>query len=743
MLTTYSNVLEAIKNEAKKLLLDSLKKVYPEHADKVTIIVDRPPKKELGDLASPIGFQLAKIMAKSKQEMKTLSEEVSKKIVENISLKKTLFREAKAVGGYINLFIDQGKFNNAVIKSILALNEYYGSSNVGKNNVLVIEHTSANPIHPLHIGTARNSILGDSLARIFKFLGYTVNRRFYVDDMGKQVAYLVYGVMKLGYLDTQGKKDHWLGVIYSCINTILNTRRALTELSKLKTDFISVIESLMIKLESLKDSKNYTKHYYNIKVLHEKAHQLSTSDWLNLLEQLVEIVDELEKTDKAIKVFKDRLLNIHKQVITHVDWVNAENEIKKKWCDIFSRLDSKTREEDIEEKVSDLIKRYEMGDEKIIGFFKDVCSQALEGFKETLKIFDIDFDDYDWESQLVWGGRVKEIIERLKKKGWIVEEETSQALFLDIRRAVIEREDIREIFGLSEKKIKKAIIEGKEDKILPPNLALTRSDGTTLYTTRDIAYSIWKFEKTGAKVVLNVIGVDQTLAQKQIRAALKLAGYDNYAENLIHIAYELVTLPGAKFSSRRGRYVTFDELFLEAKKRIFNIIIDRNSKVSEEDAEKISEKVAVGAIKYALLSVSPTKKITFNWEQVLDFEQNSGPFIQYAYTRAHNILRKINFKIPKNADLSYLKEEKEIELVWKLAEFPNVVLEAAKMFRPDIIAEYANKLAQIFNSFYQRYRVLQAENENVRNARIALVEAYRVTMGNAMRLLGIPILERM
>ncbi len=743
MPTIYSNVLEEIKNEAKSLLLDSLKKIYPEYADKVTIVIDRPPKKELGDLASPIGFQLAKIMAKSKQEMRSLSEEISKKIVENLPFKETLFRDAKAVGGYVNLFIDQDKFNNVVVNSILALNENYGSSNIGKNNVLVVEHTSANPIHPLHIGTARNSILGDSLAKIFKFLGYRVNRRFYVDDMGKQVAYLVYGVKKLGNLDMQGKKDHLLGVIYSCVNTILHTRHASIELSKLKNEFISVIEDLEVKLDSLKNSRAYIKHYYNIKILLEKTRQLSTTDWLILIEHIIEIVDELAKTDRAIGIFKEKLLNIQKRVIEYVDWINAENEIKKKWSNVYAKLYAKTSEDDIEEQVSELIKKYEIGDDEVVGFFKDICSQALEGFKETLKRFGIDFDAYDWESQLVWEGRVREVIERLKEKGWVIEDANSKALFLDIRRAVIEREDIREIFGLNEKKVKKAVKEGKEDKILPPNLALTRSDGTTLYTTRDIAYSIWKFEKTGAKIVLNVIGVDQTLAQKQIRAALKLAGYDEYADNLIHVAYELVTLPGAKFSSRRGRYITFDELFLEAKRRVFNIIIDRNSEVDEEEAEKISEKVAIGAIKYALLSVSPTKKITFNWEQVLDFEQNSGPFIQYAYTRAHNILRRINFEIPKNVDLSYLKEEKELELVWKLAEFPNIVLEAAKMFRPDIIAEYSNKLAQIFNSFYQRYRVLQAKDENVKNARIALVEAYRITMGNAMRLLGIPILERM
>ena len=165
----------------------------------------------------------------------------------------------------------------------------------------------------------------------------------------------------------------------------------------------------------------------------------------------------------------------------------------------------------------------------------------------------------------------------------------------------------------------------------------------------------------------------------------------------------------------------------------------------EEEKRKIAESVGAGAVRYALISVSPDKVITFDWNRVLDFERNSGPFLQYAYARATSIIRKNEWKIPSVdvVDFSLLKEPVEIELIKQLSMFPETVLRAAQQIRPDIIAEYANKISQFFNSFYQQYPVLKAPSEDLKNARLILVEAFRITLGNSLRLLGIKPLERM
>ncbi len=165
-----------------------------------------------------------------------------------------------------------------------------------------------------------------------------------------------------------------------------------------------------------------------------------------------------------------------------------------------------------------------------------------------------------------------------------------------------------------------------------------RADGTTLYTTRDIAYTLWKFKQ--AQKVINVIGMEQSLAQLQLKIALYAMGYSEYAENLVHFAYNLVTLPGYKMSSRRGHYITFDDVLSEAVQRAYEEVSKRSPMLSEEEKRKIADFVGLGAVRYALVDVDPSKPVMFTWERVLNFETNSAPYVQYTHARACSILRK-------------------------------------------------------------------------------------------------------
>lgn len=190
-------------------------------------------------------------------------------------------------------------------------------------------------------------------------------------------------------------------------------------------------------------------------------------------------------------------------------------------------------------------------------------------------------------------------------------------------------------------------------------------------------------------------------------------------------------------SGRRGIYVSLDELIDEAKTRVLSIVKNR---FSPNEAEPVAEAVAIGAIRFSFLSVSPNKPLTFSWDKVLDFKQNSGPFIQYTYVRANSIIEKAS-QIPSLVVPSNIAPE-EKDLVLMLGEFPNTIAKAANELRLEYITEYVNKLSLMFNSYYEKYPVLNAP-QGQREFRINLVNAVRTVLGNAMDIMGIPKLRKM
>ena len=625
--------LGEVKAAFARTLSDLIMDSYPVRA-KVT--VSRVPDIRLGDLGSPVAFELASSLRKSPNE---IAVELSR------SLKLSLIPYAissEAIGGFVNLRLDRKRFSEAVIKAAIQLGPDFGSSKVGEGKVMV-EHTSANPVHPLHVGSGRNAVIGDTFANILEKLGFEVSRHYLVNDSGRQVSLLVYARSKIPEAEVEGKPDHWYGVLYAACNCVIELRK---------------------------------------------------------------------RRGKEAE-----------------EWKEALEELRKRSPDLVNKLEEEINKDgDPESSVAELNKRYQEGkDEFVKVMFREVTEAVMEGFRQTLERLGIRHDAYDWESELIWGGWIEKALERVKKTGYLEKEDG--AYYVNLLKAAEEREDIREILG--------GDIEEIREK-MPPIYYLSRSDGTWLYTGTDVGYSLYKFEGLKQDKVYNVIGVDQKLAQLQLRATVALMGMD--PGKLVHFSYEFVDLPGVKMSGRRGRYVTIDELLDEAKRRVKDLLKGRAG-INDEEIDDIAEKVAVGAIRYALIDVVPTKKVIFTWDRVLNLQENSGPFIQYAYTRTRGILRKAG-EIPEEFDCSYLKEDVEVELVYKIAELPETLRSCYYLMRPDLLAQYANELATLINKFYERCPVIRAE-EGVREARIALVKAASIALGNAMDLLGIPKLERM
>jgi arginyl-tRNA synthetase len=311
----------------------------------------------------------------------------------------------------------------------------------------------------------------------------------------------------------------------------------------------------------------------------------------------------------------------------------------------------------------------------------------------------------------------------LKKTGYVFRE--GPVLEFDANQ-VVEDFELKQVLGL------------RADYELP-SLTLVRADGTSLYTTRDIPYTLWKFKR--AERVINVVGIEQKLPQQQLKLALWALGHIEQAKNLTHFAHNLVTLPGYRMSSRRGRYITFDEVTNEAVSRARDEVEKRSPHLSEQAKQEIAKTVGIGALKYALVEVDPIKPVVFTWDRVINFERNSAPYIQYSHARACSILRKATDS--GTADYASLDTPLEHDLILTLARFPETFIDSAENLKPNAIADYANALADKFNSFYSALPVIKAKPKTLSDARIGLVEAISIVLQNSLGLIGIVAPQRM
>ena len=647
----FENPFAEFRRECESVLGVTLKKVVPE-IKTVDLALEKPPNPDFGQLASSLCFELAK---KLNQKPIVLAEHLVK--VMDKSKFSLIEKVVSAGGGYINFHADFAKLLALTIESARQLDSEYGFIKTENPLKVIVEHTSVNPLHPIHIGQARNPMLGDALARILKSRGHTVFRHYYVDDVGRQSSVIAYGYAKLGKPQPDEKADHFVGKIYTITSCLVEINRLKGELERVKT---------------------------------------------------VSAVDEIAKINRELD-----------------EWMFIAAELKEKFPALFDKLlDKISADENPEDDINELNRAYEEGDPKAKRLIREVSELCLGGFRETQKRVEVFYDSWDWESDFVWSSSVSEVLQRLKMSPYVFSE--GGVLEFDAEKAV-RNLDLRARIGL------------REDYAVSP-LTLVRADGTTLYTTRDIAYSLWKFEK--ADKIINVIGMEQSLAQLQLKIALYALGYGKQADNFIHFAYNLVTLPGYKMSSRRGRYITFDEVIDEAVKRAYEEVSKRSPQLSEEEKQKIANLVGIGAVRYALVDVDASKPVVFTWDRVLNFETNSAPYIQYTHARACSILRKAA-REPEKPAFELLKEKLERELVLSLASFPDAFVEATEFLKPNLIADFANVLADKFNTFYNALPVIKAEPRELSDARIALTDAIRIVLRNALNLIGIVAPERM
>ncbi len=421
----------------------------------------------LADIAVPcFGFS-----RELRMDPKSIAEDLAAKIAPSGTI-----ASVSPLKGYLNFMIDETPLIKETLEKVIEEGEGYGS--MPKNGIRVnVEHTSTNPTGPIHVGRARNPIIGDTLARALKRCGYEVQTEYYVNDVGKQVVILTWGVS-----------------------------------------------------------------------------------------------------------------NVSKDAVREEDRDKTDHKLVAYYREANRRMEE---DDDVKEHIAEMLRKFEAGDEGIIGSVRETAEAMIEGLKETLSEINVKLDKYTWESDFIRDGSAKDVVEKLKTSKYSGQTDDG-AWYIDLKD-----------FG----------IQGKNTKF-----TFTRSDGTTLYTTRDLAYHIDKFKR--ADRAIDVLGEDQKLGSKQLCSALEIMGSKKIPEAMF---YSFVSLPEGKMSTRKGVVVYLDDLIDEAVSRAMDEIKARRSDLSEADMMSIARKVGIGAVRYNIVRVHPEKQLVFRWDEALNFDGNSGP----------------------------------------------------------------------------------------------------------------------
>ncbi len=376
----------------------------------------------------------------------------------------------------------------------------------------------------------------------------------------------------------------------------------------------------------------------------------------------------------------------------------------------------KARREGFDADRRDFYRRWDAADPQVRELWLRTRQWSLDELNDILRLLDVKIDVWFFESDA--DAPAKEIVDELIQRH-IADDERPQG------GAVIVKID--EKLGLKKEKYRTNVI--------------LRSDGTTLYLTKDLALAKQKFEKYHVDRSIYVVDIRQSMHLQQAFAILRLWGFPQ-AEKCYHLGYGFVTLPDGAMSARRGKVELFKNVMDEAVRRVLALESERTPDMSDEQRIRVAQQIGLGAMAYSMLSVDIGRDIVFDIDSALSFEGHTGPYIQNAHVRANSILKKAG-PFPDQASFDHEMNSSELQLVELISQFPEHVERAAADYRPLVMAAYAYDLANAFHSFYHATPVLQAEGSGVRDARLRLVAAARQTLANSLRLLDIQAPEVM
>ena len=549
--------------------------------DEIMSMIETPADIKMGDYAFPC-FKLAKLLRKAPPV-------IAKSIAEAIG-DDPMFEKVESVNAYVNMFVSKEDFAREVVSEAIEKGDDYGRSSIGGGEKVIVEYSSPNIAKPFHIGHIRSTVIGNSIYKIYDFLGYDTMRINHLGDYGTQ-----FGKMICAYRRWGNKED----VIKEPIKSLLSY---------------------------------YTKFHV-----------------------------EAEK-DPAL-----------------------EDEARA----IFAKLE-KGEPEEVE----------------LWQWFRD---ESLKEFNRVYDMLGITFDSYNGES--FYSDKMPRFVQELKDKGLLVEDAGAQIVKLD-------------------------------EYDLPPAL-ITKSDGSTLYITRDIAAAVYRKETYDFYKNIYVVASQQNLHFQQWIKVIELLGYD-WAKDCVHVPFGLVSMEEGTMSTRQGRVIFLEDVLNRAVEQTRQIIKEKN--VNTENIDETAKEVGIGAVVFNELSNYRIKDYVFSWDKVLNFEGETGPYVQYTHARACSILRNAGddavAKARAGFDAKYITSESAHRLMSLIYEMPEVIVEAGEKYEPSIVTRHIVDISQAFNKFYHDEHIL-VDNEDEKIAKIALVLAAKTAIKNGLGLLGMKAPEKM
>ncbi len=546
-------------------------------------MIEIPQDSKMGDYAFPC-FKLAKTLRKAPP---MIASDIAAKIGDN-----SIFEKVEQVNAYVNMFISKEELVKDVIVEVLKEGEDYGKTDIGGGKTVIVEFSSPNIAKPFHIGHIRSTVIGNSINKIYKAMGYNVVRINHLGDYGTQ-----FGKMICAYRHWGNKED----VIKEPIKTLL--------------------------------------HYYT--KFHEEA------------ENHPELDDEARQ--------------------------------------IFTKLEHGEKEET-----------------ELWQWFRD---ESLKEFNRVYKMLGIEFDSYAGES--FYSDKMPQVVQMLKDNNLI--EKSQGAEIVDL-----------EPYGLT------------------PAL-ITKSDGSSLYITRDIAASVYRKNTYDFYKNIYVVASQQNLHFQQWIKIIELLGFD-WARDNIHVPFGLVSLEEGTMSTRHGRVVFLEDVLNRAVEQTKEIIKEKG--VNTDNIEKTAKQVGIGAVVFQELSNNRIKDYVFSWNKVLDFNGETGPYVQYTYARAASVLRNAGQEAcakaldAHNINPEYITGDSAYELAKLIYALPQTIVDAGEKYEPSVVTRHIVNLAQAFNRFYHDEHIL-VDNEEEKITKLAMVAAAKTAIKNGLALLGMEAPERM
>lgn len=694
----------------QQAIVDAFKALF-DHELAIEEVALQPTRKEFEGSHTFVCFPYARISKKKPEETATV---IGEYLVEHVDMVKGF----NVVKGFLNIVLTDKTWIDLFSKIWAADN--YGVQPANGKEVMV-EYSSPNTNKPLHLGHLRNNFLGWSVSEILKANGYDVHKVQIINDRGihickSMVAWLKYG--EGATPESTGKKgDKLVGDYYVKFDQEYKKECKVLFEEVEKGDFSKYNEKQVVEIKKNLDIKSQV-----VKSLEEKVRNLDYSNFKYIDSTLELLFEGASKGNHSWldvpKLYKEKVEDADTSLLDAIDSFLSEIiKLERKNKDLYNAVVEIIKDKsEILNQAKEMLLKWEQKDPDTYALWEKMNGWVYEGFDATYKQMGVDFDKLYYESQTFLLGK-EEAMKGVEKGIFFKKEDGS--VWVDLTE------------------------EGLDEKLL------LRADGTSVYMTQDIGTAILRYrDYPKISQQIYTVGNEQEYHFKVLFMILDKIGYE-WAKECYHLSYGMVDLPSGKMKSREGTVVDADDLMAEMinTAREHTEELGKIDGFTEDQAAELYEILGLGALKYFLLKVDPRKRMLFDPNESIQFQGNTGPFIQYTHARIAAIMRKAEqLKLtPEDKDLTALDalQPVELSLIFTLKDYPEKVKEAGENYSPDIIAQYVYDLAKEYNRFYQEVSIFNEEDETALKFRVALSAKVAEVINKGMGLLGAHVPERM